>query len=178
LLALNASIEAARAGTQGRGFAVVADEVRSLAQQSTLAAQQVRAILIEIQTVVKETIDVTESGTIQADEGAQSVQQVNEMMQHLAASVAASYQSIKTIGELVREQTNSMEALSIDMERLDRITQQGLVSARVIEQVSQNLLRLSTELEGTVEITKTTEEAMMEAASKTATRRMLARFRQ
>ncbi|PJF39072.1 MAG: hypothetical protein CUN54_09510, partial [Phototrophicales bacterium] len=62
LLALNASIEAARAGVHGRGFAVVADEVRSLAQQSTQAAGQVRAILAEIQNAMKDTIRATEVG--------------------------------------------------------------------------------------------------------------------
>ncbi len=69
LLALNASIEAARAGVHGRGFAVVADEVRSLSQQSTSAAAQVRALLSEIQAAVRQTVEATEAGIQGVDSG-------------------------------------------------------------------------------------------------------------
>lgn len=157
LLALNASIEAARAGIHGRGFAVVAEEVRSLAQQSTGASRQVRGILAEIQAAVKETIDAAESGTEQVDRGAVVVEEANTLMRQLAENVASSYQTIKNIADIIREQSDGMESIAIDMERLDRITQQNQVSVRVIEQVTQNLTRLADELETALETTKLRE---------------------
>jgi hypothetical protein len=157
LLALNASIEAARAGAHGRGFAVVAEEVRSLAQQSTAAARQVRGILAEIQAAVKETIDAAEAGTEQVDRGAQVVDEANTLVRKLAENIASSTLAIRNINEIIREQTDGMEAIAIDMERIDRITQQNLVSVRVIEQVTQNLTRLADELEKALETTKMRE---------------------
>lgn len=162
LLALNASIEAARAGVHGRGFAVVADEVRTLARQSTEAAKQVRLILAEIQAAVKETISAAEAGSEQVSLGTKETRDANEAMQKLAENVQLSYQIIKTIADIVREQTDGMEAVAIDMERLDRITQQHLVSTRVVEQVSQNLLRLADDLEGIVDLAA--EPAILEPA--------------
>jgi methyl-accepting chemotaxis protein len=154
LLALNASIEAARAGVHGRGFAVVADEVRSLSLQSTDAARQVRTILAEIQAAVRETIDAAEIGTSQVEIGSRETRDASEVMHRLAENVQTSYQTVKTIAEIIREQSDGMEAVAIDMERLDRITAQQLVSTRVVEQVSQNLLRLADDLEGIVELAK------------------------
>lgn len=147
LLALNASIEAARAGTHGRGFAIVAEEVRTLSQQSTLAAKQVRAILGEVQNAVRETIDATEIGVQEVNTGVVMTQEADSVMAQLATNVTASYQTIRRISEVIREQSDGMETIAINMERIDRITQQNLVSTGLIEQVSKNLLGLASGLQ-------------------------------
>jgi methyl-accepting chemotaxis protein len=152
LLALNASIEAARAGTHGRGFAVVADEVRSLSQQSTQAAKQVRAILSEVQAAMKETIRATEEGLQGVDAGVTMTQQADQIMVQLAANVNTSHQAVNRVYEIIREQANNLEEISIGMERIDRITRQNVTSTRSVETVAMELTQLARELQIAVEI--------------------------
>jgi methyl-accepting chemotaxis protein len=147
LLALNASIEAARAGIHGRGFAVVADEVRSLSQQSTTAAKQVRGILGEIQVAMKNTVEATQVGMKGVDEGMTTTHQVDEVMGHLSASVSESYKSVRSIYEVIRQQMDDLDQISIGMERIERINQQNVTSTRMVETVTLNLSRLSTEMQ-------------------------------
>ena len=147
LLALNASIEAARAGIHGRGFAVVADEVRSLSQQSTTAAKQVRGILGEIQDAMKNTVEATQVGMKGVDEGMTTTHQVDEVMGHLSASVSESYKSVRSIYEVIRQQMDDLDQISIGMERIERINQQNVTSTRMVETVTLNLSRLSTEMQ-------------------------------
>jgi methyl-accepting chemotaxis protein len=147
LLALNASIEAARAGAQGRGFSVVADEVRLLSRQSTQAAKQVRAILVEIQAAVKETIRATQVGMQGVDAGMVMTQEANTVMIQLSENVNASHQAVHSIYDVIREQSGGLEEISISMERIDRITHQNLTSTRMVETVSTNLTRLAAELQ-------------------------------
>lgn len=152
LLALNASIEAARAGVHGRGFAVVADEVRSLSQQSTQAAQQVRVILGEIQAAMKETVRATEEGLKGVDAGVAMTQQADSVIIQLAENVAASQQALNHVYDVIRQQINGLEEMSITMERIDRITQRSLASAHTVDQVSLELAQLTSELQLTVGI--------------------------
>lgn len=150
LLALNASIEAARAGAHGRGFAVVADEVRSLSQGSTQAARQVRAILGEIQSAMRETVRATEEGLEGVDEGTARTQQADEVITRLAENIDASYKAVNRIYEIIRQQVDGLEEIAISMERIDRITQKNLASTRSVETVSLELTRLATDLQITV----------------------------
>lgn len=147
LLALNASIEAARAGAHGRGFAVVAEEVRVLAQQSTQAAQQVRAILGEIQSAVRATVESTHVGMEQAEMGAVVAQSANRIMGELDVSVSSAYQAVKEMAGMIREQADGMEEMAIQMERVNLIAQQNLAGARTVEQVARSLAMLASSLE-------------------------------
>jgi methyl-accepting chemotaxis protein len=150
LLALNASIEAARAGVHGRGFAVVADEVRSLAQQSTEAAAQVRAILAEIQNAMKETIRATEVGMDGVNDGSSRTQEANEVMVQLSESATASNLAVRDIYAVIRQQADGLEEISISMDRIQMITQNTLASTRAVETVSTNLTRLASDLQTAV----------------------------
>ena len=150
LLALNASIEAARAGVHGRGFAVVADEVRSLAQQSTQAAGQVRAILAEIQSAMKETIRATEIGMEGVSDGVARTQEANEVIVQLSESVTASNSAVRDIYEVIRQQAEGLEEISISMDRIQMITQNTMASTRAVEAVSTNLTRLASDLQSAV----------------------------
>jgi hypothetical protein len=147
LLALNASIEAARAGAHGRGFAVVADEVRALSQQSTAAAQQVRGILGEIQNAMKQTVEATQAGMAGVDSGIARTHEADTIMQNLSQSVTASFKSVKAIYDVIRQQMEDLEEIAITIERIERITQQNLASTRMVETVAANLSHLSDDLQ-------------------------------
>jgi methyl-accepting chemotaxis protein len=158
LLALNASIEAARAGQHGRGFAVVADEVRSLSAQSTRAAYQVRAILAEIQSAVKQTVKTTETGMHEVDAGVSVTQQTDEIIIQLVKHVNASNEAVRAIYDVMRRQATGLEEISIHMERIDLITRQNLASTRMVATVSTNLTRLADDLQLVVKTTQSDAE--------------------
>lgn len=152
LLALNASIEAARAGTHGRGFAVVADEVRTLSQQSTKSAGQVRAILMEIQQAMKETVRATEQGVLNVQEGMLRIHEARQVLSTLSDSVESSRSSVKEIYQVIQQQSNGMEEVAISIERIEKLTAQSLASTRTVESVSSNLTRLAADLQSAVGI--------------------------
>lgn len=152
LLALNASIEAARAGVHGRGFAVVADEVRSLSQQSTNAATQVRAILAEIQSAVRQTINATEIGMQGVDAGVSMTQQADRIMVQLTKNVTDSTEAVRAIYDVIRQQGEGLEEIAISMDRIDRITQQNLTSTKMVSTVLTNLTRLADDLQDVVKL--------------------------
>jgi methyl-accepting chemotaxis protein len=153
LLALNASIEAARAGTHGRGFSVVADEVRSLAQQSTQSAGQVRHILSEIQNAMKETVRATQTGLDNVEAGVVRTREANEVIVKLAASVRESRDAMGNIYQVIRTQAEGMEEIAIKMDRIQRINHDSLASTRTVETVSSNLTRLANDLQIAVSMT-------------------------
>ncbi|RMF78239.1 MAG: hypothetical protein D6737_15385 [Chloroflexi bacterium] len=152
LLALNASIEAARAGAHGRGFAVVANEVRSLSQQSTQAAAQVQTILEQIQAAIRESIAATQTGIEGVDTGVSLVQEANAIMGHLVENVAMSNLGMQSIHETIRQQIRHLEEITINMERIERIANDNVTSSRTMETVSANLTRLADDLQRVVQL--------------------------
>ncbi|MEL7434004.1 MAG: methyl-accepting chemotaxis protein [Chloroflexota bacterium] len=150
LLALNASIEAARAGTHGRGFAVVADEVRELASQSTQSAAAVRFILGEIKNAMKDTVEATRTGIENVDAGVDKTQEANQVIVQLTNNVRESRDAVGSIYNVIRQQADGMEEIAIDMDRIQMITNQSLASTRTVESVSANLTRLANDLQTVV----------------------------
>lgn len=104
LLALNAAIEAARAGEAGRGFAVVADEVRKLAERSSMATQEIAPLIEEIQTRTREAVDTMNNGTEKAQSGrllAEKAGDALKQIQELSTVVSECIQSISNVTENV-----------------------------------------------------------------------------
>jgi len=140
LLAINASIEAARAGVHGRGFAVVADEVRSLSHQSTQAAGQVRAILEEIQAAMKHAIRATDEGLEQVDAGVSVATEADSVMHHLMEQVNAAQEAVASVHEIIRQQVDGLDEMSIGVERMERVARNTLLQTQTI---SQQLIQLA-----------------------------------
>lgn len=153
LLALNASIEAARAGVYGRGFSVVADEVRALAQQSAESSAQVRAILREIQQAMKETVGATLIGLEHVQEGVSRTEEANTLMSQLVYHAHDAQQAVTQIYEVIRQQAHDLEEISIIMDRIQRLASQSAANARVNESVSENLGRLAKDLQSSMSFT-------------------------
>ncbi|NPV65603.1 MAG: hypothetical protein HPY64_00495 [Anaerolineae bacterium] len=146
LVALNASIEAARAGAHGRGFAVVAEEVRALAQQSQNAAAQVQTILSQIQEATRQTVRATQAGDQQVDEGLKLSQQTSEVIMQLADNVNESMSAMRNIMIAIDQQAAGLEEITRSMRNIHDVTQKNLESTRTAEIVAENLRRLSDDL--------------------------------
>jgi hypothetical protein len=119
LLALNASIEAARAGDQGRGFAVVATEMRSLAEQSKQATNQVRTILGEIQRAATEAVRVAEMGGQIVAKGVEQAMESGGHIEALAQAIEKQSFSAQQIAASTRQQQLGMEQISDAIARIE-----------------------------------------------------------
>ncbi|RPI99315.1 MAG: HAMP domain-containing protein [Chloroflexi bacterium] len=150
MLALNASIEAARAGREGKGFAVVAMEVRQLAEQSRTATARVRDILNEIQQATNTAVMVTEEGSKGADRGVALVERAGEAIRDLAATIEEAAQSAAQIAASTQQQTNGMEQLTVAMASIQHATAQTVASTRRAEVNARQLDEMAQQMEETV----------------------------
>ena len=130
LLALNANIEAARAGDEGLGFAVVAREMRHLAGQSREATTRVNDILNEIQRAANTAVTVTEQGSEAAKSGMELAGRAGESIRDLAATVEEAAQVAIQIAASTQQQAHAMEQLVVAMRSIKQASAQTTVSIR------------------------------------------------
>ncbi len=133
LLALNAAIEAARAGEQGRGFAVVADEVRKLAEESQQAAGSIAALIGEMQEETQRIVDVVDEGARRTGDGTATVAQARQRFVEIdeaVSRVATSADEIAGAGSTIVEQVSGMER------QLDQVTASSEGTSASAQEVS------------------------------------------
>ncbi|WP_407649417.1 methyl-accepting chemotaxis protein [Brevibacillus composti] len=111
LLALNAAIEAARAGEHGRGFAVVADEVRKLAEESSRAGGQVHDLILDIQLEVGKTVEAMERNGHAIGQGLNLVNQAGKAFEEITSGVDQVSEQIQTISAAIQEMNASTDTL-------------------------------------------------------------------
>ncbi|WP_407356430.1 methyl-accepting chemotaxis protein [Methanolobus sp. WCC5] len=153
LLALNAAIEAARAGEHGRGFAVVADEVRNLAEDSGNAAKQIAQLIHQMQSGTKNAVSSMKKGTDEVDTGAASLERSVVAIGEVVTAGDTIVRMVQEIAAATEEQSASIEEVTSSVEEVSAISEQSAAgaqeaSASVQEQTAsmQELSRSAEEL--------------------------------
>jgi methyl-accepting chemotaxis protein len=146
LLAVNAAIEAAKAGEQGKGFAVVAQEVKSLAEQSKQATAQVRAILGDIQKAINAAVLTTEQGGKAVEAGMQQSTQAGEAIRALAESIVEATQAATQIAASSQQQLVGMDQVALAMENIKQASTQNVAGTKQAELAAQSLHDLGQKL--------------------------------
>jgi methyl-accepting chemotaxis protein len=146
LLALNAAIEAARAGEQGRGFAVVADEVRSLAQRTQESTQEIQLTIEQLQEGAVAAVQAMEHGQGRVSEGVARTLEVGQSLQDIAASVTTIVDMNTQIATAAEEQGAVAGDVSRNVNAVDGSSQNLVASAERVAETSRNIAELSTRL--------------------------------
>jgi methyl-accepting chemotaxis protein len=151
MLAVNAAIEAAKAGEQGKGFAVVAQEVKSLAEQSKQATAQVRAILSDIQKATSAAVMATEQGSKAVEAGVKQSGEAGEAIRLLTDGIVEAAQAATQIAASSQQQLVGMDQVALAMENIKLASTQNVASTRQAETAAQNLHELGQKLKQLVE---------------------------
>ena len=146
LLALNAAIEAARAGEAGRGFAVVADEVRKLAEHSRSATKDIAALIKAIQAETNEAVVVMEEGTREVEVGAGLADQAGKALEAISSVVRQSAELVQEISLASKQQVRGTEGVANAMQIISGITRQTSQGARQTVSTVGHMVKLSEQL--------------------------------
>jgi len=146
LLAVNAAIEAAKAGDQGKGFAVVAQEIKDLAEQSKQATTQVRTILNDIQKATSAAVMATEQGSKAVEEGVAQSTRAGEVIQTLTSSTVESANAATQIAVSSRQQLVGMDQIGDAMENINQASAETASSMKQVETAAHDINRLGQNL--------------------------------
>jgi methyl-accepting chemotaxis protein len=146
LLALNAAIEAARAGEQGRGFAVVADEVRKLAERTGKATREIGEMIRKIQSETERSVHSMNSGIEEVEKGVKLAEGARGAMMRIVEASNHGTDMIQRIAAAAEQQSAATEEVSSGMESIANVTRNTEAASSQIQSAAHDLARVATEL--------------------------------
>ena len=164
LLALNAAIEAARAGEQGRGFAVVADEVRKLAERTTKATKEIAEMIEQVQIETRAAVEKMQSGTQQVEKGVEVTGRAGESLKQIIGQADRVGEMVTQIATAATEQSSATEQVSGNMDQINRLVAESTEGAQQSAKACEQLSSLALELQNLVSRFKL-EDQMRNASS-------------
>ncbi len=150
LLALNAAIEAARAGEQGRGFAVVADEVRKLAERTSKATKEIAAMIKQIQTDTHGAVDSMKAGTEEVSNGIALVNEAGNTLKKIIIGAEEVVEVVAQVASVTEEQSSAAEEIDINMQGINQVMNENSEGIMQIAKSAEELTLMTDNLKGLI----------------------------
>lgn len=164
LLALNAAIEAARAGEHGKGFAVVADEVRKLAERSSKATKEIAALITSIQKLTEEAVDVVKESSTEVEHGFELAVEAGSALNEILENIEDTYRQVQNITASSQQISASSQEVAKAVDNISEIAGQNAAAAESMTEASR---RVAAAMETIASVTQESSASAEEVSAST-----------